>query len=79
MGLQSKEGCPWGQTFFGLKPENKAALHKEIIAMLYASHGSFTYHDIYSMPVQLRRFYLKQLEEFKEKERQAIENAITSN
>jgi len=36
--------------------------------MVMASNGGFSYGDVYSMPVYLRRFYLKELEEWKSKE-----------
>jgi hypothetical protein len=33
-----------------------------------ASNGGFDYDTVYTMPVYLRRFYIKELEEWKKKE-----------
>ena len=68
MEQQSKRGCPLGRTFFGLTSEYKINLHKTIFTIAYYSEGAFTFDQLYNMPVYLRNFYIKQLEETKTKE-----------
>lgn len=57
-----------GLTFFGLTSEDKLEIHKVIFGLTYYGNGGFTFEQIYSMPVYLRNFYLKQLETVKKKE-----------
>lgn len=62
------------QRFYGLTPEYKLQLHKLIFNFLYASKGSFTYDDVYNMPVYLRNFYVDQLKKALEEEKKAATN-----
>ena len=68
MEQQLRRGCPLGRTFFGLTSEYKIELHKTIFSIAYYSNGAFTFDQLYSMPVYLRNFYIKQLEDAKTKE-----------
>ena len=43
-----------------------------LFALSYFTNGVFTHTEVYNMPVYLRTFYLKQLEETKEREADAI-------
>ena len=43
--------------------------------MCYNSQGGFTWRDVYSMPVYLRSFYVKQLIETKKKEETEMKKA----
>lgn len=42
-----------------------------LFAMAYSTNGGFTHTELYDLPVYLRNFYLKQLEEVKERETEA--------
>jgi len=64
-----------GQTFFGLTSEYKLQLHKMLFTMAYFSEGAFSYTEVYNMPVYLRMFYLKQLQDIKEAEQKAMKGA----
>ena len=61
-----------GQTFFGLTSEHKIQIHKSLFTMAYYSNGAFDFDQVYNMPVYLRNFYMKQLEETKQKEAEAV-------
>ncbi len=63
----------WPLSFFGLGPNYRAILHKLLFDMAYYSQGGFTWSDLYTMPVHLRRFYLDKLTEVKKKEREEAE------
>lgn len=47
--------------------------------MAYFSEGAFSYTEIYNMPVYLRTFYLKQLQDVKEAEQKAMKGAGKPN
>jgi hypothetical protein len=66
--LLYKRGCQWARTFFGLTSEDKVNIHKILFALSYYSNGGFTFDQVYHMPVYLRTFYMKQLEDAKAKE-----------
>lgn len=57
-----------GRTFFGLTSEHKIEIHKTIFALAYFGNGGFTFDQIYNMPIYLRNFYMKQLEDSKKRE-----------
>ena len=59
-----------GLPFYGLTltTEDKFRIHQEIFYLCYASAGAFTHDEVYSMPIYLRYFNLKQLIEQKKKE-----------
>ena len=61
-----------GQTFFGLTSENKVQIHKMLFTLAYYSNGAFNFDHVYNMPVYLRNFYMKQLEETKAQEAELV-------
>jgi len=65
-------------SFFGLQPTDKAALHKSIFSLIQHGNG-FTFSDVYSMPVYLRNFYMKELIDLRKEENKAAEAAQKSN
>jgi hypothetical protein len=42
---------------------------------VYYSNGGFTHSEVYNMPVYLRAFYIKQLEDAKTEEADAVKSA----
>ena len=68
---------PSNHSFFGLGLNYKPILHEEIFTLIYHSHGGFNWSDVYSMPVWLRKFYMRQLVETKEAEKKAKEGKST--
>lgn len=77
--VQLKRGCPSGPTFFGLTSEHKVEIHKTLFTMAYYSNGAFDFQQAYNMPVYLRTFHMKQLEEAKTKEAEAVKSAQKSS
>ena len=43
--------------------------------MVYHGNGGFTFDDLYNMPVFLRNFYLKEMNEAVEKQNAEVEKA----
>ena len=54
-------------------PEHRPAIHEEIFNLLYYSNGSFTFRDVHSLPIYLRKFYLQRLIQEKETEKKIAE------
>jgi hypothetical protein len=42
---------------------------------VYYSNGGFTHSEVYNMPIYLRAFYIKQLEDAKKEEAEAVKSA----
>lgn len=61
-----------GPTFFGLTSENKVDIHKTLFTMAYYSNGAFDFQQVYNMPVYLRNFHMKQLEDAKKREAEQV-------
>ena len=62
-----------GPTFFGLTSADKALVHKSIFTLAYFSEGAFSFDQVYNLPIYLRTFYLKHLEEVKLKEAEMMD------
>lgn len=60
-------------TFFGLSPNYKPILHNQIFELVYYGKGGFNWNDIYNMPVWLRNFYYKKIDETLTKQKKAQE------
>lgn len=76
MVTKTRRGCPLGQTFFGLNYEYKMEMHKSLVITSYYSKGAFSVKDLYDVPVFLRVFYLKQLQEVINMESEAQKKAL---
>jgi hypothetical protein len=63
-------------TFFGLTPEYRKTLHKNIFDLIYYGNGGFNWSDVYDMPVWLRLFYIKNINEVHKKDKKSHEKAM---
>jgi hypothetical protein len=59
-------------SFFGLRAEDKPAIHSEIFSLCFHGKGGFNFTEVYNMPTYLRRFYIQKAAEFYEEERKQI-------
>jgi len=64
-----------GSHFFGLGVNYRPLIHKEIFQLVFYTKGSFPWLDVYNMPVFLRKFYLKEVEQAFIEKAKAIEDA----
>lgn len=62
-------------TFFGLTPEYKLEVHKNMLMVAHYSKGAFSVMELYEMPVYLRNFYMREFAVLKQKEVDEIEKA----
>jgi hypothetical protein len=60
-----------GFPFFTLPPDYKNQLHTQIWELLQYGNG-FTWSEVYTMPIALRKFYFNKLVELKKKESEEI-------
>lgn len=65
-------------TFFGLSDNYRPMLHQEIFSLIYHGKGGFTWQDVYSMPVWLRKFYIKLANEEVRRHNEQIEESKSS-
>jgi hypothetical protein len=67
-----------GLAFFGLTfdiaSQARAALFKQIHEIVFHGKGGYDWNTIYNMPIWLRKFTFKQIQEFYEEEKAVIEN-----
>ena len=66
---------PSDWTFFGLTQTYKVQLHDQVFDLVYHGKG-FTYHEVYSMPVYLRHFYVRKIQHIYSEEKKAHEKSM---
>jgi hypothetical protein len=50
-------------TFFGLTQNYKIGVYQEIFDLVYYGKGGFNYQDVQNMPIHIRRFFIKRIEQ----------------
>jgi hypothetical protein len=60
-------------TFFGLTPEYRLFLFKQIHEIVFHGGGGYDWNTIYNMPIWLRRFTFETLREHFEKQKEEAE------
>lgn len=63
-------------TFFGLGYKYSEVLYEEFFMLKY--HGNWNFHEAYSLPTQIRRWFIKRLVKEKEMEAEAKKKAQSS-
>jgi len=58
-------------TFFGLTPEYRQNLFSQIHEIVFHGNGGYDWHTLYNMPIWLRNFTFKKIEEYYEKQNEA--------
>ena len=61
MGAPSSLGFRLEETFFGFKPEDRVQFHESLFNLVWHGNGRWTWSDLYHMPVYLRRFWIKKI------------------
>jgi hypothetical protein len=57
-----------GLAFFGLRPENKIYIFSEIHELVFHGGGGFTYDIVYNMPIWLRKYHLRRIKDWFDKQ-----------
>jgi len=64
-----------GLTFFGLTPEYRQNLFSQIHEIVFHGNGGYDWHTLYNMPIWLRNFTFKKIEEWYKKQEEAQNKA----
>ena len=70
--LSRRSLCRSRPRFFGLTDEYIESVYEEFFLLKY--HGGWSFTEAYSLPIVVRRWFLKRLAEQLEKEKEAIES-----
>jgi len=58
-------------TFFGLTPEYRQSIFSQIHEIVFHGNGGYDWHTLYNMPIWLRNFTFKKIEEWYKKQEEA--------
>jgi hypothetical protein len=75
MGRRKEWRSLSGSTFFGLTPEYRLDVFNVIHNIVFHGKGGFDWHTVYNMPIWLRNFTYRNIQEFYQKEKEAYEKA----
>lgn len=78
MEAPSQPGFSLGQTFFGFKPEDRVILHDNLFNMIWHGEGRWDWDTLYTMPIFLRRRWMKHLNRILE-ERTEYQNKVVES
>lgn len=56
-------GFQLDQTFFGFKPTDRVQLHENLFNLIWEGEGRWTFSDIYTMPLPMRRMWTDKVNE----------------
>jgi hypothetical protein len=70
-----RQHCRLVLTFFGLPPTYRPVVHQEVFSLIYFGKGGFTWQDVMKMPIWLRKFYIKQIEQVVEEQNKQNQKA----
>jgi hypothetical protein len=73
MGAPSSLGFQLEQTFFGFKPEDRVALHESLFNLIWYGAGRWDWETLYTMPIYIRRFWIKKINKMTEEANQRAE------
>ena len=62
-------------SFFGLRAEDKPAIHDQIFSLCFHGKGGFNHTEVYEMPIYLRRYYIQKASKFYEDEKKQYDKA----
>jgi len=66
---------PLGLAFFGLTPAYRASIFNQIHEIVFHGKGGYDHDTVYKMPIWLRNFTFQKMNEYYEKEQEAINKA----
>ena len=66
-------------TFFGFKPEHQVHFHNQLFDLLWAGEGRWSFDDIYTMPLRIRKLWISRINKIRSDEAAAQEERITQS
>ena len=73
MGVPSMPCFKLDQTFFGLEPKDRIALHSNLWDLVWAGDGRWDWDTIYALPIHLRGFFITKLQKLQDEKKKANE------
>lgn len=67
-------GFKLDQTFFGLSPSDRLRLHDNLFELLWHGEGRWDWDTIYTMPIFLRLYWVRKLNEKLEQKINSTQN-----
>ena len=64
-----------GSRFFGLTPKYKLQVYKEIHELVYYGNGGFIYSEVYQMPIHIRRYHIRTIDDLHKKQNEEMKRA----
>lgn len=71
--MRGGSGCQCRPSFFGLGPDYQEIVYEEIFVLKH--HGGWSFVEAYSLPVQLRRWFVERLIKEFENQNKAMDDA----
>lgn len=68
-----------GSRFFGLTPNYKFQLYDEIHDLVYYGNGGFLHSEVYNMPIHIRRFHIRKINDLHEKHNEEHKKALQTS
>ena len=64
-----------GLPFFGLNPEHRVNVFREIHDLTFHGNGGFIHSEVYNMPIWLRKYHIKLINQHFKDQEKAIKKA----
>jgi len=61
-----------GLHFFGLTPDYKKQVYREVHDLVYHGNGGFIHSEVYSMPIHIRRYHIKLINDHHKNQKEEI-------
>jgi len=68
-----------GSRFFGLTPEYKFQVYQEVHDLVYYGNGGFIYSEVYNMPIHIRRYHIRKINDLHEERNKAEQDAMAKS
>jgi len=65
--------------FFGFRPQHQVQFHNQIFDLLWAGEGRWTFEDIYTMPLRIRKLWISRINKMRSDDAAEIEQRIKQN
>ncbi len=66
-------------TFFGFRPEHQVQLHNQIFDLIWAGAGRWSFHEIYTMPLRIRKLWISKVNMINNQSTDAANNLGTTS
>jgi hypothetical protein len=79
MEVMRRSLCLSGSTFFGLTPDYRKNVFQQVHEIVFHGKGGYDWGTVYNMPIWLRKYTFKTIEEFYDKEQAAHKEAMNKS